>query len=217
MVYIIGVISQKGGVGKSTISRLLATEIAAAQFAVKIADLDTQQLTVSTWAKERALSHIKPKIPARGFSNVKNALKDAPFFDVYIIDGRPHASLQTLDIAKNAHLLIIPTGQTKDDLRPAVTLAHNLAEKDISPSKIVFALSKTTHSLSELSAAKEYLQQTPYHTLQGHIPISTAYGISHDHGKSVAETPHPSLNNKAQLLAQSIIDRLALITEKDES
>ena len=38
-------ISQKGGVGKSTLARALAREAAAGGLGVKIADLDTQQGT----------------------------------------------------------------------------------------------------------------------------------------------------------------------------
>src|SRR4051794_37335074 len=40
MVVTIGVISQKGGVGKSTVARLIAREFAQAGWNVKIADLD---------------------------------------------------------------------------------------------------------------------------------------------------------------------------------
>ena len=42
MSYIIGMVSQKGGAGKSTLARLFARELAKDGFSVKIADLDTQ-------------------------------------------------------------------------------------------------------------------------------------------------------------------------------
>jgi cellulose biosynthesis protein BcsQ len=45
MAIIIGVVSQKGGVGKSTITRLVARELAAQDWQVKIADLDISQAT----------------------------------------------------------------------------------------------------------------------------------------------------------------------------
>lgn len=41
------------------------------------------------------------------------------------------------------------------------------------------------------------------------MPVSTAYGIAHDAGKVITETPHRTLNQKAERLAKSIIDRLA--------
>lgn len=115
-------------------------------------------------------------------------MAEAPRFDAYILDGRPHSSQQTLDIAKAADLVVIPTGQTKDDLRPAVKLAHGLADAGISPGKIAFALVKTTNSDAELNAARAYLEQTDYTTLDGFVPVSTAYGIAHDAGKVITET-----------------------------
>lgn len=217
MGYIIGMVSQKGGAGKSTLSRLFARELAKDGFSVKIADLDTQQTTCTDWAADRAESKIEPEIQVQPFGNIKTALAEAKNFDAYILDGRPHSSQQTLDIAKSADLTVIPTGQTKDDLRPAVKLAHSLADSGIDPAGIAFALVKTTNSEAELNAARAYLAQTDYVTLDGFLPVSTAYGIAHDSGKVVTETPHRSLNEKAEKLAQAIINHLAGVTAKKET
>lgn len=216
MSYIIGMVSQKGGAGKSTLARLFARELAKDGFSVKIADLDTQQTTCTDWAADRAEAGIEPEIQVQPFGNIKTALTDASRFDAYILDGRPHSSQQTLEIAKSAHLTVIPTGQTKDDLRPAVKLAHALADSGLDPNRIAFALVKTTNSTAELAAARSYLEQTEYTTLDGFLPVSTAYGIAHDAGKVVTETPHRTLNQKAELLAQSIINRLAALTSAKE-
>lgn len=216
MSYIIGMVSQKGGAGKSTLARLFARELAKDGFSVKIADLDTQQTTCTEWASDRAEAGIEPEIQVQPFGNIKTALGEASRFDAYILDGRPHSSQQTLEIARAADLTVIPTGQTKDDLRPAVKLAHSLADSGIEPGRIAFALVKTTNSDAELRAAREYLEQTDYITLEGFLPVSTAYGIAHDAGKVVTETPHRTLNEKAEKLAQSIIDRLASLTAKKE-
>ena len=216
MAYIIGMVSQKGGAGKSTLARLFARELAKDGFAVKIADLDTQQTTCTDWASDRAESGLEPEIQVQPFGNLKTALAEAPRFDAYILDGRPHSSQQTLDIAKAADLVVIPTGQTKDDLRPAVKLAHGLVDSGIETAKIAFALVKTTNSDAEVRAARAYLDQTDYTTLDGFLPVSTAYGIAHDAGKTATETPHRSLNEKAEALAQAIIDRLAALAKARE-
>lgn len=216
MSYIIGMVSQKGGAGKSTLARLFARELAKDGFAVKIADLDTQQTTCTDWAADRGEAKLEPEIQVQPFGNIKTALAEAGRFDAYILDGRPHSSQQTLEIAKAAHLIVIPTGQTKDDLRPAVKLAHSLADSEIDPGRIVFALVKTTNSDAELSAARAYLEQTDYTTLDGFLPVSTAYGIAHDTGKTATETTHRTLNEKAERLAQSIINRLAAVTQAKE-
>ena len=52
---IISFISQKGGVGKSTLTRALAREAAAGEMSVKVADLDTDQATVVDWHRLRLL------------------------------------------------------------------------------------------------------------------------------------------------------------------
>ena len=217
MSYIIGIVSQKGGVGKSTLSRLLARELAQAGMAVKIADLDTQQTTCTAWATDRAKADIMPEIQVQPFGNLRTAIAEASRFDAYILDGRPHSSRQTLDVAQAAHSIVIPTCQTKDDLRPAVQLAHSLTDAGIQPTRIAFALVKTTRSTAEYLAARTYLAQTDYTLLDGYLPVSTAYGIAHDVGKAVTETPFRSLNDKAERLAQAMIDHLVELTAAKEN
>ena len=53
MTTIIAFVSQKGGVGKSTLARALAREAAYGGLQVKIADLDTQQGTSVDWHRTR--------------------------------------------------------------------------------------------------------------------------------------------------------------------
>ena len=203
MAYVIGIVSQKGGAGKSTLARLLARELAHNAMRVKIADLDTQQTTCTGWASDRAEAGIEPEIQVQPFGNLRTALAEAGRFDAYILDGRPHSSEQTIEIGRAAHVTVIPTGQTKDDLRRAVQLAHSLVDAGIDPSRIVFALVKTTRSTAEVSAARSHLEQTDYAVLDGDLPISTAYGIAHDAGKALTETAYPTLNEKAEHLAQA--------------
>ena len=136
-------------------ARLLARKLAHNAMRVKIADLDTQQTTCTGWASDRAEAGIEPEIQVQPFGNLRTALAEAGRFDAYILDGRPHSSEQTIEIGRAAHVIVIPTGQTKDDLRPAVQLAHSLVDAGIDPSRIVFALVKTTRSTAEVSAARK--------------------------------------------------------------
>ena len=76
MTYIVGMVSQKGGVGKSTLARLFARELAQDGFTVKIADLDMQQITCTEWASDRAESGIEPEIQVQPFGNLKTALAE---------------------------------------------------------------------------------------------------------------------------------------------
>ena len=209
MTYIIGMVSQKGGVGKSTLARMMAREFAEGGMRVKICDLDTQQQTCTHWAGRRAEAAIEPEIQVQSFGSIRTALKEAPRFDVLILDGKPHASDQTFEIAQAADLLVMPTGQTVDDLHPAVVLAHSLRKKDIGIEKIAFAMFKTTGSDIENRAAREYLIQAGYQVLGGEVPVSTGYGSAQDAGKAITETSFKTLNSRASKLAQSVIDKIA--------
>lgn len=209
MTYLIGMVSQKGGVGKSTLARMMAREFAFNNLSVKIADLDTQQQTCTNWAGRRAESRLEPEVAVQSYPSVKSALKDAQHLDAMIFDGKPNASEQTIEIAQNSDLLVIPSGQTVDDLHPSVMLAHSLRKKSIPSNKITFALFKTTGSERENQAAREYLVEAGYSVLAGEVSVSTAYGTASDLGKAITETSYKSLNGRATKLAQSIIDRVA--------
>ena len=214
MTYIIGMISQKGGVGKSTLARMMAREFAAGGLRVKIADLDTQQQTCTYWAGRRAENRVEPELQVQSFASVKTALEDAARFDALILDGKPNASEQTYEIAAACDLAVIPTGQTVDDLHPGVVLAHNLRKKGIDLQKIAFAMFKTTGSERENMAARLYLQQAGYTVLGGEVSVSTAYGSASDLGKAITETSFRSLNDRAAALAQSVIDKMAELGER---
>lgn len=215
MTYIIGMVSQKGGVGKSTLARMMAREFVSGGLTTKIADLDTQQQTCTHWAGRRAENNVTPEIQVQSFASVKTALEDAPRFDALIIDGKPNASEQTIDIAKASDLVVIPTGQTVDDLHPGVVLAHALRKKGIATEKIAFAMFKTTGSDRENAAARQYLEQAGYAVLDGEVGVSTAYGSASDAGKAITETSFRSLNERASTLAQSVIDKMAELQERE--
>jgi len=214
MGYIIGMISQKGGVGKSTLARMMAREFAEGGMSVKIADLDTQQQTCTHWAGRRAENGVTPEIQVQGFASVRSAIEDAVRFDAYILDGKPNASEQTFEVAKVCDLVVIPTGQTVDDLHPGVVLAHTLVKKGLPLHRIAFAMFKTTGSERENSAARQYLKQAGYLVLDGEVPVSTGYGSASDMGKAITETSFKTLNGKAATLAQSVIDMIAEMSER---
>jgi chromosome partitioning protein len=214
MTYIIGMVSQKGGVGKSTLARMMVREFVEGGMRAKIADLDTQQQTCTNWAGRRAENRVEPEVQVQSFAAVKTAIEDAARFDVVILDGKPNASDQTYEIASASDLVVIPTGQTVDDLHPGVVLAHTLRKKNIAIERIVFAMFKTTGSERENEAARQYLTQAGYLVLDGEVPVSTGYGSASDMGKAITETSFRTLNERAAKLAQSVIDRMAEVAER---
>lgn len=214
MTTTIGFISQKGGVGKSTLARLIGREAAAGGLSVKIGDLDTQQTTSTLWAARRSQNEIAPAVRVEAYSALQTALKDAAAFDVFLIDGAPHSSKETLEIARAADFIVIPTSQSLDDLHPSVLLAHELVKKGIARETIAFALCKVTDSAAEVREARNYLEQAGYAVLSGDVPYRTGFSKALDQGKAITETPFKTLTSRAETLAQSIIDAAVTATQR---
>lgn len=217
MGYSILVASQKGGVGKSTLCRMIAREAALDGMDCKIADLDIQQGTSFKWAQRRAKNNLKPVIRVETFADVHTAIAEAETFDLYIYDGAPHSSRETRIVAQTSDLIVIPTGQSLDDLEPAVLVAHDLYQDGIPRECLAFALCRVSDSEREVKGARDYLAATPYQTLAGEIPNRTGFSQALDLGKAITETQYRSLTKKADKLAQSIIDAVVTASERRAS
>lgn len=212
MAIIIGMVSQKGGVGKSTLARLLAREFATQDWRVKIADLDISQGTSFQWRARRLEHQMEPDIAVEQFGRVDRALELAAQYELLIFDGAPHSTQATHAIALACDLVVIPTGLAVDDLQPAVLLAHDLAKNGISKNKIVFALCRVGTSATEIEDARAYLTQSGYPVLPGAIPEQVAYRRASDEGRALTETRFVSLNSRAEELAQAMVDKIGELT-----
>jgi len=208
MGYIVAFLSQKGGVGKSTLARALACEASKGGLSVKVADLDTQQGTISNWHRQREANGNDRIGSVETFGKARDALKTADDFDMLILDGAPRASSATSEIAKVADLIVLPTGASRDDLIPTVLLAHELSKKGVSPGSFAIALIRVATE-SEIRDAQEYIQISGYQLLKGYLPEKPSYRQAQNDGLAVTETRYASINEKAKELVQSIIDTLA--------
>lgn len=204
---IISVVSQKGGVGKSSISRTLAVEFTRAGWKTLLADIDTSQITSNRWAeKRRNNAGIEPKINTAVYSVVAQALAEIEDFDLIIIDGAPHATRGTIEAAKSSDLIIIPTGSSMDDLEPSILLANELANS-LNSKYIYFLLYKTT-SEPQAREARETLCKYGYNVLIGDIPVKTGYIDAFDRGYCATETRYQNLNDSAKNMVESIATKL---------
>jgi chromosome partitioning protein len=214
MAAFVGIVSQKGGVGKSTLARLVAREYAKAGWNVKIADLDISQGTSFHWQARRLQNSLNPVIPVERFGTVDQALKIGSQYDLVILDGPPHSTAGTLRIAQASDIVILPTGLSLDDLEPSILLAHELVKKGILRDKIQFAFCRVGESQPEIAEARAYIEQAGYSALAGEIPEKTAYRRASDEGQTLTETRFPSLNERSDALAQSIVNRLQKLQKK---
>ena len=210
MAYVIGVVSQKGGVGKSTLCRLLAREFIAAGWTAKIIDTDTNQSTCFEWAMERNKNGVEPYIPVQQYPRVDKALEsDAAQFDVLLIDGKPNSDRDTLKIAESADLVIVPTGVGRDDTQPTKRLVDELVSKGISKEKITLALCKVTGT-AEDTVAQAYhdLSDDGYDVLEGATRFQAAYIRAFNMGKTATETSFKTLNDEAAQIGNCVVARL---------
>lgn len=208
MTTVIAFLSQKGGVGKSTLARALAREAAVGGLQVKVADLDPDQGTLIDWHRVRVNKAIVPAISVELFRTAAEALVAADRYDLLIIDGPAKASTSTLEIARKADLIVQPTGSSGDDLKPAIRVFHGLVKEGIPKDRLTFALNRIGTE-SEAALARAYIDEAGYTTLPGYLPERPAYRQAQTDGYAVTETRFQGLKERADSLIQGLIDTVS--------
>jgi len=181
---IISLVSQKGGVGKSGIARLLAVEFARAGWSVKIADLDTMQGTSTKWKIRRDAAKL------------------------LIIDGPAHAEKGGLAMARKSKLILMPTCYGLDDLEAQVEAAYELEVNGIERSNIWFVFARTTGSPNEEQAAREYLQRADINMLEPLFAEQPCIRQAHNAGKAASEVSFPIVRERAVALALAVATKV---------
>lgn len=207
MAAVVAFVSQKGGVGKSTLARALAREGAKGGLRVKLADLDTQQGTAVDWHRTRLAAGIEPVISTEAYATAAQALAVAPRYDLLVLDGPARTSAATLEIARNSSVVVQPTGAAADDLRPAIREFHALARAGVPAARLVFALNRIGTEAEE-NDARQYIGEAGYEALPGSLPERAGYRMAQNAGHAITETRFPPLNERADSLIQALIDRI---------
>lgn len=201
----IGVVSQKGGVGKSTLARDIARQFAHEGWRVKIADLDLKQTTSVDWNVARQAAGVEPSISVESFPTPAKALSVAGF-DLLVFDGKPHSDVETKRIAEVCDLVVIPTGATRDDLMPQVKLALELREAGINPSRMIFVVNSVIELAGgEVGDAKDFIRQSGFEVAEQALPRKRMYQNAQNTGRSLSEVTHPGLAK----CAVNVVDELA--------
>jgi len=208
---VIAFISQKGGVGKSTLARALAAVCAQAGLEVVLADLDPRQQTLIQWQKARTAQRVSPRLSVEPFDNaVEAVIERAEACDLLILDTPGGVNDDTLAVARMAHLIVQPTGPSLDDVHPTVLLFHELVAAGIPKSRLVAALCRVLDEEEE-TAARAYLKEAGYEVLEGSIPESLTYRVAHNRGRSLTETNEQAFNERADALIEALLTKVAAI------
>ena len=204
---IIAFISQKGGVGKSTLARLLAVETTKKKIKTLLADCDHQQKTSFEWTQWRKENKITPTVASQVFQQVKDIWPLIKNYDLIIIDGPARTSQATKEIAEKADLIIQPTGASRLDLVPAVKEFHALTKADISKKKLLLILSRIS-TKAEALASQEYLKEAGYNCSPIALYEKASYRQAQNEGKTITETSYKSLRKQNKELVNSILKYL---------
>lgn len=206
MPVVVSFISQKGGVGKSTLARALLA-VAAYKLKTRLADLDPRQGSVTAWERIRQRgASIQGEVV--GYSSLDEALAASGDVSLLILDTPAGTSRATVDIARHSHLVVQPTGPSADDLVPAVLTFHELAKEGIPKDRLVAAICRTLND-GEERAARAYLQDAGYEVLDGVIPEKSGYREAQNRGQAITETKSAALNAKADALMESLLIKVA--------
>jgi chromosome partitioning protein len=114
-MYVLAIVSQKGGVGKSTIAVHLAAEAHAQGQRVLLLDLDPQGSAME-WASRRGdqppdVSGANPASVGKEIERAKNE-----GYELVVIDTAPHADHAALQAARAADLIMIPCRPSTFDI-----------------------------------------------------------------------------------------------------
>jgi chromosome partitioning protein len=113
---VIGVLSRKGGVGKTTLAIHLAVLAQQSGLRALLVDLDPQGSTATWWrAREAETPQLVETLPGE-LHGILDAAKDSRV-DLLVIDARPSVEADAVHVAALADLVMVPTRPAIFDLR----------------------------------------------------------------------------------------------------
>ncbi|HZZ60138.1 MAG TPA: ParA family protein [Roseiarcus sp.] len=195
-------VSQKGGVGKSTLARVLAIGAIHRGRKTLLADFDLDQLTCVEWGALRMRASIEPEIEARAFKSLKKLRKDNGF-DFVVADTHGLADDLSTEIAEDSHVVFLPTGVSQDDLRPTLNLARRLARRG-AEGRLVVVLSKVGRSETQFSRAVETIEDAGFELLSEHWPQRDGFQNDLDAGRAGREARNPYLREIAERMEEAL-------------
>lgn len=136
--------TQKGGSGKSTISRSIAAELSSAGSRVAMLDLDPQGSLTRWWHRREAddLQLVEGLTTAEQIAAAVEALREQGF-DWLVIDTPGKRDETTRVALRSADLVLVPVHPSQDDLD---AVGPTVAEIRDAGADFIFVLSRTTRS-----------------------------------------------------------------------
>jgi chromosome partitioning protein len=204
---LVSFVGQKGGVGKSSLARLLSVDAARTGRKVLLADFDLEQLTCLEWNAVRLRRNVEPEIDVRPYKSLKKLRKTEETFDLIVADTRGLADELTKDVAEESNIVFLPTGTSGDDLRPTLALARRLA-KHGADGKLMFILSKTGRSERQVATALRQIEDQGYPILTTNWALRDGLQSEFDQGGVGLESRNHYLREIAEQMGKALMDRV---------
>jgi chromosome partitioning protein len=198
----------KGGVGKTALACSYAVVRAQGGADVIVTDLNDEQKTALTWARVRENNGILPKIRVE-MATPRRALEMVGRCDVLVVDTPGWTDKNTLALAKQSTLMVIPTGPNPTyDLEATVRLLHGLRHEGIEAWRLGVVLSRfradANHVAEEEQFARAYLAEAGYQALPGCLRNAPAYSKALAEGHGLTEVGGGDLAEEATEIMESI-------------
>jgi chromosome partitioning protein len=183
-MYVIAVVAEKGGVGKTTLALDLAVTAVKKGHTVAVMDVDPQ-VTASKWTDRRTSEHpwVVPTHSARLAVAIDKA--KAQGVDFIVIDTPPHSATDAAEAARRADVVLSPIEPHVFALETVSKLADLLKVAGNPPA--FFVISKAPTQGSEGTNAADFIKKQGFNVCPEIIYLRAAHRHAGNVGKVAAE------------------------------
>lgn len=226
MAIIVGCFGPKGGPGKSTMARIIATKVIRSGYTAKIADHDKQKTCVRWAGKREDLrgrlaakrkfdpAKIPPHVPVEYYGVLEEALGQANRYDFLVIDAAGKAGPEILRIAQAADICVMPLNPGGDDLDPTVEIYRALVKLGI-PQKRLICVLNHVGGAEEETAARDELSRCGVLVLGPPLREMVVYRTAMTFGLSPMECKGKKQAGEAEAVADALFAKIRGIFDRE--
>jgi chromosome partitioning protein len=207
----IGLVQQKGGVGKTTLATNVARTLQLRGHSVLLVDADPQG-TARDWAAKSGLE--TPTTVGVDRPVVHEELPSIDGFDVAIVDAVGKLEKMTISVIKASDLALVPIQPSAADLwAVGQVIDHIESRREITDGKpeARFVVSRAIGSSKMGEQVQDILDEAPFGRLEASVNQRVAYARALGRGESVHETS----DKKAQAEINALTEELESILQSN--
>jgi len=206
----IGLVQQKGGVGKTTIATNVARTLQLRGYEVLLVDADPQG-TARDWAAKEGIE--APVTVGVDRPVIHKEMPKINGYDVAIVDAVGKLEKMSVSVIKASDLVLVPIQPSAADLWAVGQIIDHIETQQMSRGKpeARFVVSRAITSSTMGDKVQQILDEAPFGRLNSGTHQRVAYARALGDGKSVHETS----DSKAQKEINDITDELEQILQTD--